>query len=43
MSTNGSVIGLNKTSLPLIDMDAELKKFEAEERKRLGLDAVTDH
>ncbi len=43
MSTNGSVLGLNKMSLPLIDMDAELKKFEEEERKRLGLDTKTDH
>ena len=37
MSTNSTVIGLNKKSLPLMDMDAELKKFEEEERKRLGL------
>jgi predicted nucleotide-binding protein (sugar kinase/HSP70/actin superfamily) len=41
MSTN--VVGLNKTSLPLIDMDAELKRFEEEERKRLGLDTKTEH
>jgi predicted nucleotide-binding protein (sugar kinase/HSP70/actin superfamily) len=41
MST--SVVGLNKTSLPLIDMDAELKRFEEEERKRLGLDTKTEH
>lgn len=31
-----------KKSLPVIDIDAELKKFEDEERKRLGLDGVTD-
>src|SRR5258708_10100344 len=31
-----------KTKLPLIDIDAELKKFEDEERKRLGLDKKTD-
>jgi predicted nucleotide-binding protein (sugar kinase/HSP70/actin superfamily) len=34
---------MNKTSLPLIDMDAELKRFEQEERKRLGLDTHTEH
>jgi predicted nucleotide-binding protein (sugar kinase/HSP70/actin superfamily) len=43
MSTNGSVIGLNKVSLPIVDLEAELKKFEAEERKRLGLDTKTEH
>ncbi len=43
MSTHGSVVGLDKKSLPLIDMDAELKRFEEEERKRLGLDTKTDH
>jgi predicted nucleotide-binding protein (sugar kinase/HSP70/actin superfamily) len=43
MSTQSTVIGLNKKSLPLMDMDAELKKFEEEERKRLGLDEKTDH
>jgi predicted nucleotide-binding protein (sugar kinase/HSP70/actin superfamily) len=43
MATLGNVGGLNKTSLPLIDMDAELKKFEEEERKRLGLDTKTEH
>jgi predicted nucleotide-binding protein (sugar kinase/HSP70/actin superfamily) len=43
MSTHGSVVGLDKKSLPLIDMDAELKRFEEEERKRLGLDVKTDH
>src|SRR5580700_1013953 len=42
MSTNGNVALLNKTSLPLIDMDAELKRFEEVERKRLGLDTKTD-
>ena len=43
MSTHGSVVGLDKKSLPLIDMDAELKRFEEEERKRLGLDTKTEH
>ncbi|MDP9151198.1 MAG: 2-hydroxyglutaryl-CoA dehydratase [Myxococcota bacterium] len=43
MSTHGTAAFLNKTSLPIIDMDAELKKFEAEERKRLGLDVATEH
>ena len=42
MTTNSSVVGHGKTSLPLIDMDAELKRFEAEERKRLGLDTQTE-
>ncbi len=31
----------NKRSLPVVDLDAELRKFEEEERKRLGLDAQT--
>jgi predicted nucleotide-binding protein (sugar kinase/HSP70/actin superfamily) len=43
MSTNAHVYPLNKASLPLIDMDAELKRFEQEERKRLGLDTQTEH
>ncbi len=43
MSTNSEVIGRSKTSLPLMDMDAELKAFEQEERKRLGLDTKTEH
>jgi predicted nucleotide-binding protein (sugar kinase/HSP70/actin superfamily) len=43
MSTTGTIVGLNKVSLPLIDMDAELKKFEEEERRRLGLDTKTEH
>ncbi len=43
MATIGNVGGLNKMSLPLIDMEAELKKFEEEERKRLGLDTKTEH
>ena len=42
MTTNSSVVGHGKTSLPLIDMDAELKRFEAEERKRLGLDTQAE-
>jgi predicted nucleotide-binding protein (sugar kinase/HSP70/actin superfamily) len=32
-----------KKGLPIIDVDAEIARFEAEERKRLGLDATTDH
>jgi predicted nucleotide-binding protein (sugar kinase/HSP70/actin superfamily) len=32
-----------KKGLPILDIDAEIKKFEAEERKRLGLDETTDH
>jgi len=32
-----------KKGLPIIDVDAEIKKFEAEERARLGLDKETDH
>jgi predicted nucleotide-binding protein (sugar kinase/HSP70/actin superfamily) len=43
MSTNQNVVGLNKKALPILDMDAELAKFEAEERKRLGLDEKTEH
>jgi predicted nucleotide-binding protein (sugar kinase/HSP70/actin superfamily) len=43
MSATGSLVGLNKTSLPLLDIDAELKRFEEEERKRLGLDTKTEH
>jgi len=43
MSINGDVVGHTKMSLPLIDMDAELARFEREERKRLGLDAKTEH
>src|SRR5580700_10701646 len=43
MSTLENVGGLNKMSLPIIDMDAELKKFEEQERKRLGLDVKTEH
>jgi predicted nucleotide-binding protein (sugar kinase/HSP70/actin superfamily) len=43
MATLSNDGGLNKMSLPLIDMDAELKKFEEEERKRLGLDQKTEH
>jgi predicted nucleotide-binding protein (sugar kinase/HSP70/actin superfamily) len=36
-----TALGIKK-SLPLLDMEAELKKFEDEERKRLGLDTKTD-
>jgi predicted nucleotide-binding protein (sugar kinase/HSP70/actin superfamily) len=32
----------DKRSLPVVDLDAELRKFEEEERKRLGLDAHTE-
>jgi predicted nucleotide-binding protein (sugar kinase/HSP70/actin superfamily) len=32
-----------KKGLPIFDMDAEMKKFEEEERKRLGLDTKTEH
>ncbi len=32
----------NKKSLPVVDLEAELKKFEDEERKRLGLDGTVD-
>ena len=31
----------SKRTLPVVDLDAELRKFEQEERKRLGLDAET--
>jgi predicted nucleotide-binding protein (sugar kinase/HSP70/actin superfamily) len=31
----------SKRALPVVDLDAELRKFEEEERKRLGLDAHT--
>jgi predicted nucleotide-binding protein (sugar kinase/HSP70/actin superfamily) len=41
MSSATTVLA-GKKSLPLLDMDAELKKFEEEERKRLGLDHKTD-
>ncbi|MDP9034916.1 MAG: 2-hydroxyglutaryl-CoA dehydratase [Myxococcota bacterium] len=43
MSTHGTAAFLNKASLPIIDIDAELKKFEEGERKRLGLDVATEH
>ena len=40
---NVNVGGLkDKRALPIVDIDAELKKFEEEERKRLGLDAKAD-
>jgi predicted nucleotide-binding protein (sugar kinase/HSP70/actin superfamily) len=32
----------SKKSLPVVDLEAELKAFEAEERKRLGLDEKTE-
>ena len=37
IATNGV-----KKGLPILDIDAELKKFEEEERKRLGLDTKTE-
>jgi predicted nucleotide-binding protein (sugar kinase/HSP70/actin superfamily) len=38
-----TIVGLkDKRALPIVDMDAELKKFEEEERKRLGLDKKTE-
>src|ERR1035441_3188367 len=33
----------DKTKLPILDVAAELKKFEEEERKRLGLDKEEEH
>ena len=33
----------DKRSLPVVDMEAELKRFEEEERKRLGLDTKTEY
>ena len=33
----------NKKSLPLLDVDAELARFEAEERQRLGIDEGAEH
>jgi predicted nucleotide-binding protein (sugar kinase/HSP70/actin superfamily) len=33
----------DKRALPIVDLDAEIARFEAEERKRLGIDAKTDH
>ena len=32
-----------KKSLPVIDLEAELKRFDEEEKKRLGLDGPIDH
>jgi predicted nucleotide-binding protein (sugar kinase/HSP70/actin superfamily) len=32
----------DKRTLPVVDLDAELRKFEEEERKRLGLDSQTN-
>src|SRR5579864_5048048 len=32
----------DKKSLPVVDFDAEVKRFEEEERKRLGLDGKTE-
>ncbi len=43
MSMQPSLNGLKKLSLPIVDMDAELKSFEEQERKRLGLDEKTEH
>ncbi len=36
-------ISNGKKSLPILDIDAELKRFEEEEKKRLGLDTETQH
>src|SRR5215472_10161381 len=33
---------VNKKALPVVDVEAELKKFEEEERKRLGLEGAPD-
>jgi len=33
----------DKRSLPVVDLEAEVKRFEEEERKRLGLDTKTEH
>src|ERR1700744_6241277 len=41
-ASNVTASALNKKSLPLFDMEAEMKKFEDEERKRLGLDQKTE-
>jgi len=41
MSTQS--ISNGKRGLPLLDIDAELKRFEEEEKKRLGLDVETQH
>src|SRR5580692_4277265 len=41
MSMQTTTPGVKK-GLPILDIDAELKKFEEEERKRLGLDTKTE-
>jgi predicted nucleotide-binding protein (sugar kinase/HSP70/actin superfamily) len=47
MGTASTVTSIAKKKLPVagqaLDLDAELAKFEAEERKRLGLDGTIDH
>jgi predicted nucleotide-binding protein (sugar kinase/HSP70/actin superfamily) len=42
MNTSATNSEKAKKSLPVIDIDAELRAFEEEERKRLGLDGATD-
>ena len=42
MTMNDVQAKAGKKSLPLIDMEAELARFEEEERKRLGLDGKVD-
>ncbi len=43
MENGTKVVGLkDKRALPVVDIDAELKRFEEEERKRLGLDGKTE-
>ncbi len=42
MNTVSGGNGPAKKSLPIIDIEAELKAFEQEERKRLGLDKQTE-
>src|SRR6202012_1703786 len=37
-----NVVTPSKRTLPVVDLDAELKKFEEEERKRLGLESKTE-
>ncbi|HEY8074598.1 MAG TPA: 2-hydroxyglutaryl-CoA dehydratase, partial [Labilithrix sp.] len=39
---NETTITNGKKKLPLLDLDAELAKFETEEKKRLGLDGKVE-
>jgi len=47
MSQTIEITGNTKKKLPIagqaLDLDAELRRFEEEERKRLGLDGTTEH